>query len=113
VLELGNIDVERDFSDVRMVVDAYTRLLGADAAGIVLNVCSGTGRSLRSVLQQLEAITGHAPQLRVAEHLVRRAEVHRLVGSNARLRSLIGELRYLDFAALLRDMVQVAAPPPG
>jgi len=109
VLELGNIDVERDFSDVRMVADAYVRLLATDAAGTVVNVCSGVGRSLRSVLEALRAITGHEPQLRVAQHLVRRAEVHRLVGSNARLRALVGELRYTDFDRLLRWMVAAFA----
>jgi nucleoside-diphosphate-sugar epimerase len=112
LLELGNIEVERDFSDVRMVADAYARLLGAEASGTVVNVCSGVGRSLRSVLEQLQAITGHAPQLQVAEHLVRRAEVHRLVGSNQRLRGLIGELRYLDFPALLGEMVAASRTPP-
>jgi nucleoside-diphosphate-sugar epimerase len=109
VLELGNIDVERDFSDVRMVADAYVRLLATDAASTVVNVCSGVGRSLRSVLEALRAITGHEPQLHIAQHLVRRAEVHRLVGSNARLRALIGELRYTDFDRLLRWMVDTAA----
>lgn len=109
VLELGNTEVERDFSDVKMVVDAYTRLLAADSAGCTVNICSGTGRSLRSILDALAAITGHRPELRVAAHLVRRAEVHRLVGSNARLRSLIGELAYTDFDALLREMVAAAA----
>jgi len=103
--------VERDFSDVRMVADVYTRLLAADAAGTVVNVCSGTGRSLRSVLDELQRITGHAPQLRVAEHLVRRAEVHRLVGCNRRLCELIGELRYLDFPALLGEMVAAVSSP--
>ena len=112
VLELGNIEVERDFSDVRMVADAYARLLAADGAGMVVNVCSGNGRSLRSMLDERQRITGPAPQLRVAGHLVRRAEVHRLVGSNRRLRGLVGELRYLDFAALLADMVACAAEGP-
>jgi nucleoside-diphosphate-sugar epimerase len=109
VLELGNIEVERDFSDVRMVVDAYTRLLSCDATGVIVNVCSGVGRSLRSVLDALQAITGHAPELRVAAHLVRRAEVHRLVGANARLRGLIGEPRYADFDDLLRGIVAAAS----
>ena len=106
VLELGNIEVERDFSDVRMVADAYTRLLAADATGATVNVCSGVGRSLRSVLQQLQTITGHQPQLRVAEHLVRRAEVHRLVGSDRRLQSAIGALKFTEFTQTLRWMVE-------
>jgi nucleoside-diphosphate-sugar epimerase len=106
VLELGNIDVERDFSDVRMLADAYVRLLGSDAAGTVVNICSGVGRSLRSVLAELKAITGHEPELRVAQHLVRRAEVHRLVGSNARLRGMVGSCAFSDFAGTLRWMVE-------
>lgn len=105
VLELGNIDVERDFSDVRMLADAYVRLLAASEAGIVVNICSGVGRSLRSVLAELKAITGHAPEIRVATHLVRRAEVHRLVGSNARLRGIVGPCTHSDFPDTLRWMV--------
>ncbi len=106
VLELGNIDVERDFSDVRMVADAYVRLLASDAAGTVVNICSGEGRSLRSVLAELQAITGHRPEIRVAPNLVRRAEVHRLVGSDARLRAIVGPLGYRDFLGTLRWMVE-------
>jgi nucleoside-diphosphate-sugar epimerase len=105
VLELGNIDVERDFSDVRLLADAYVRLLTSDAAATVVNVCSGVGRSLRSILAELQAITGHAPEVRVAPHLVRRAEVRRLVGSNRRLAGLIGEAAFTDFGATLRWMV--------
>jgi nucleoside-diphosphate-sugar epimerase len=105
VLELGNIDVERDFSDVRLLADAYVRLLASDAASTVVNVCSGVGRSLRSILAELQAITGHAPEVRVAPHLVRRAEVRRLVGSNRRLAGLVGEPAFTDFGATLRWMV--------
>jgi nucleoside-diphosphate-sugar epimerase len=106
VLELGNIDVERDFSDVRMVAEAYARLLDSDSAGLIVNVCSGVGRSLRSVLAELQAITAHEPELRVAQHLVRRAEVHRLVGSHRKLCSLIGALGYTGFSDTLRWMVE-------
>lgn len=105
VLELGNIDVERDFSDVRMLADAYTRLLTAAGSGTVVNICSGQPRSLRSILDELHALTGHQPEVRVAPHLVRRAEVHRLTGSNARLRHLIGEPAHPDFGETLRWMV--------
>jgi nucleoside-diphosphate-sugar epimerase len=106
LLELGNIDVERDFSDVRMVADAYARLLASDATGTVVNICSGKGRSLRSVLADLQAMTGHQPEICVASNLVRRAEVHRLVGSNDRLRTIIGPLGFSDFADTLRWMVE-------
>jgi hypothetical protein len=69
-------------------------------------VCSGQARSLRSILDELQAITGHRLELRVADHLVRRAEVHRLKGSNLRLRGLIGELRYEALGQTLGWMVR-------
>jgi nucleoside-diphosphate-sugar epimerase len=105
-LELGNIEVERDFSDVRMLADAYVKLLIAGDAGIVVNVCSGVGRSVRSVMAELKAMTGHEPQLRVAPHLVRRVEVHRLIGSNSTLRRIIGTCVHTDFSETLRWMVE-------
>ena len=106
VLELGNTDVERDFSDVRMLADAYARLLATTATGVVVNICSGRPRSLRSILAELHAITGHRPELRVAQHLVRRAEVHRLMGSDLRLRQLIGEPLHAEFPDTLRWMAE-------
>ena len=112
VLELGNIDVERDFADVRLLADAYVRLLGSDAAGEVVNICSGVGRSLRSILAELQAITGHAPEIRVAPQLVRRAEVRRLVGSNRRLAEFIGAPAFTDFGATLRWMVAECSGQP-
>src|SRR6267154_6390393 len=81
-ISLGNLDVERDFSDVRMVADAYTRLLAAPLVHQVVNICSGGTRSLRSLLATLESVCGYAPQVQLAADLVRRAEVHRLAGSN-------------------------------
>lgn len=112
VLELGNIDVERDFSDVRMLADAYSRLLESDAAGIVVNICSGRPRSLRSILEELRKITGHEPELRTAENLVRRAEVRTLTGCSARLRKLIGKPRYEEFKPTLQWMVDRSQPRP-
>ena len=41
VIELGNLNVEREFNDVRFVCDAYLRLLDAAEPGEVYNICSG------------------------------------------------------------------------
>ena len=90
LLELGNLDVERDFSDVRTVVDCYARLLRSNAAGQVFNVCSGVGHTLRGVLQMAVDITGHMPEVRVNPAFVRANEVPKLVGSRAALERAIG-----------------------
>ncbi|MDY0106846.1 MAG: NAD-dependent epimerase/dehydratase family protein [Giesbergeria sp.] len=90
-IELGNLDVWRDFSDVRAVADAYARLLAAPAAvGATVNVCSGHSHSLREVLAMAEQITGHQLPVQVNPAFVRANEVKTLLGNAARLRSLIG-----------------------
>ena len=90
-IELGNLDVWRDFSDVRAVAEAYRRLLEADAAGQVVNICSGHTYSLRQVLAMVEALTGHSIRVEVNPAFVRADEVRTLGGNPGRLRGLIGE----------------------
>ncbi|MBE3068330.1 MAG: GDP-mannose 4,6-dehydratase [Chloroflexi bacterium] len=90
VLELGNLHVVRDFSDVRSVVAAYGRLLDERFAGQTFNVCSGTGYALEDVLAMMCDLAGYQPEIKVNMAFVRANEVHTLIGSNAKLREAIG-----------------------
>jgi GDP-6-deoxy-D-talose 4-dehydrogenase len=108
VIELGNVDVIRDFLDVRTVVEVYRRLLAAPAAaGATVNICSGRGLALRDVIGLLGQATGHAIRIQVNPRFVRAQDVRRLVGSNRRLRELIGETAAMPFEGTLRDMLAV------
>lgn len=91
MIELGNLDVWRDFSDVRAVARAYSRLLEVRPVGETVNVCSGRTHSLREVLAMAEAITGHSMRVEVNPAFVRANEVRTLCGDPAKLRRLIGE----------------------
>lgn len=106
-LELGNIDVERDFSDVRDVVEAYVRLLAA-APGGTYNVCSGEGTSLRAILDLAEEISGHALQVVVNPAFVRANEIKRLRGSGRRLQSVIGGWPRHSIRATIEWMLSAA-----
>lgn len=90
MIELGNLDVWRDFSDVRAVVQAYRRLLEISPAGETVNVCSGRTYSLREVLTLCERLTGHVMAVRVNPAFVRANEVRSLCGDPSHLRALIG-----------------------
>jgi len=105
IIELGNLDVERDFLDVRSVVDVYARLLESPMQSQVLNIASGTGRSLRGIVNDLTQITGHRIDMQVNSALVRNSEVARLVGSSEHLQQAVGTLRYTDFEKTLRWML--------
>lgn len=91
LIELGNLDVWRDFSDVRAVVAAYRRLLEVRPAGETVNVCSGQTHSLREVLALAERISGHSMAVAVNPAFVRANEVKTLCGDAGKLRGLIGE----------------------
>jgi len=109
-IELGNIDVVRDFSDVRTVVDVYCRLLESGIEGGVFNFCSGVGRSLRWILDETARLSGWTLEVRVRSDLIRRGEAHHITGSNERLVRAIGPLEYQDFSDTLQWMLRAAAP---
>ncbi len=91
-IELGNLDVWRDFSDVRCVVQAYRHLLHNPAAvGHTVNICSGRTHSLREAIAMAQTITGHSIDVRVNPAFVRANEVPTLSGNPARLHALIGD----------------------
>lgn len=107
VIELGNVDVTRDFLDVRSVVEMYARLVSTPATdGQVVNICSGTGRTIRSIVTALEVLTGRAMAIRVNPQFVRVGEPQQMVGSTARLHALIGAPSTIPFETTLRDMLQ-------
>lgn len=112
-IELGNLDVVRDFSDVRTVVDVYCRLLEQPVEGETLNICSGSGHSLRWILEKCEEITQFCPDVVVRSEFIRASDVRRLVGSNDRLVEAIGPLKSIDLGTTLTWMLGTAAAAPG
>lgn len=106
VIKLGNLEVERDFSDVRTVVDAYARLLGSAAArGEVFNVCSGRAVSLREVIETALRLTGQQMKVEVNADFVRANEVRVLKGSPEKLERAIGPLAHVPLEETLRWML--------
>ena len=89
-IELGNLNVSRDFLDVRDVVDAYIGLLESAAQSDVFNICSGKTVAIRSVLDTMVNITGHFMQVEVNPAFIRPNEIPVLCGSPRKLAEAIG-----------------------
>lgn len=106
ILELGNLDVVRDFSDVRSVVQRYRLLLESKTQGEIFNICSGQGHSLLDVLRIMREISGHNPEIKVNPAFVRANEVHRLVGSSVKLESVIGKEPIIPLKSTLQWMYE-------
>lgn len=88
-IELGNLNIEREFNDVNMICDAYLKLLEFGSANEIYNICSGQARSLQFVMDTLKKITGHDIEIRVNPDFVRASEVHRMVGNPEKLNRLL------------------------
>lgn len=111
LIELGNIDVARDFQDVRFVADAYVRLLSANAAGRTVNLCSGMSVSLLEVIAMMQELAGYEIQVKVNPAFVRGNEVARLTGDNRLLRELIGALDIIPLRSTLEWMLHDGRAP--
>lgn len=107
VIELGNIDVYRDFNDVRNVVSVYERLARcAEGKNEIYNVCTGEEYSLSRIIDIVREISGHDIEVRINPAFVRKNEVKQLVGDPSRLRAAIGELPAFSMRGMLQWMYE-------
>lgn len=108
-VELGNLDVEREFNDVRFVCEAYLRLLQDAAPGEVYNICTGKPLTLRSVIDLLKRMTGHELQINVNPKFVRNNEIKTLCGDPTKLIEAIGEISLPPLEETIRNMLNHAS----
>jgi nucleoside-diphosphate-sugar epimerase len=101
-IELGNVDIARDFSDVRDVAETYRRLVGSDAMSDIVNVCSGRAYTLRHAMEVFEEITGHSLEVRVNSLFVRENDPKLVRGATHKLDTMIGQRNLLDLDCSLQ-----------
>ena len=106
VIEVGNLDAVRDFTDVRDVVRAYRLLLDKGEAGGVYNVCSGRRRRIREVLDVLLGLSAAKVDVRVDPGRLRPSDVPAQVGDPARLRQATGWEPRIPLEQSLADLLE-------
>lgn len=104
-VDVGNIDVSRDFTDVRDVVRAYRLLLEKGNNGEVYNVCSGHERTIRSILDSLISQAGIRVDVHQDSNRMRSGEQERVWGSHAKLRRDTGWQPEIPFDQTLNDIL--------
>jgi GDP-4-dehydro-6-deoxy-D-mannose reductase len=90
VMHVGNLDVERDFTDVRDGVRAFHLLMEASEAGGAYNVSSGRAVAVGRLLEWILDEANVDPEIRTDADLVRKEEVPWQSGDPGRLRDLTG-----------------------
>lgn len=89
-ISVGNVEVYREFNDVRDVCSAYEALLLGDYQEKIVNICSGNAISLADVLKIMGAKFGYYPVVDIEKKFIRRNEIHYLSGNPERLIKLTG-----------------------
>lgn len=105
VMAVGNLAAERDFTDVRDVVRAYWLLLEHGTPGEAYNVCSGTSRSIQSLLDTLLSFTTVPIEVRQDPARMRPSDVPRRVGDASKLRAATGWQPQIPFEQTLLDIL--------
>jgi GDP-4-dehydro-6-deoxy-D-mannose reductase len=104
VLHTGNLEVARDFLDVRDVVEAYIMLAEKGTPGATYNVCSGTSLVLTDAVEQLTAMTGVKVSVEPDPERFRPADVPVLTGDNGRLIEDCGWSATIERDKMLSDL---------
>jgi GDP-4-dehydro-6-deoxy-D-mannose reductase len=113
VLNVGNLDAQRDFLDVRDVVRAYVALARDGERGEIYNVCSGKAVAVRDLLGELIRIARVPVEVRADAARVRRGEAAISFGSNAKLVERTGWRAEFTLAQSLRDIYAEACKRAG
>jgi GDP-4-dehydro-6-deoxy-D-mannose reductase len=104
-LKVGNLNVKRDFTDVRDIVIAYDMLLDKGKAGETYNVCSGVSVSLADIVQMFQAITGVNVAIESDPNRIRSNEIVEICGDPRKLRDLTGWCPMIPLEQTIWDLV--------
>ena len=102
----GDLDVTRDFLDVRDVVEAYLALLASGQSGQTYNVCSGREVRLRDALEALVSLAGVRADIVTDPSRLRPSEQRRMCGSHERITQATGWQPRINFRDTLRALTE-------
>ena len=105
-IELGNLDVWREFNDVRDIVHAYRRLIEIAPIGQIVNVCSSNLSSLRDALTLASELTHHSIKVSVNPAFVRKNEVLKLGGDATLLKTFVPDWQPRPLKKTLAWMIE-------
>ena len=103
-LQLGNINVSREFNDIRDICRAYYELLKINTEFHVVNLCSGRGIKLLDIITCMDRLSGIKMNVEVNPLFVRNNEIEFLVGDTNRLNELGISLNKFSISETLLHM---------
>lgn len=105
-MRVGNLDAERDLTDVRDVVEAYVRLLESGVTGRAYNISSDEAHRIGDLLDDLIGRAHVTVTRKVDPERLRPSDAPRLIGNSRRIRTELGWKPRRTIDATLADTLQ-------
>ena len=105
VMEVGNLEAARDFTDVRDVVRAYRLAAERGVPAHVYNICSGRSCVIRKILDGLLELSGAVIEVRQDPKRLRKSEVPVRLGDYSRFKEATGWTPEYDIDSTLQDIL--------
>ena len=104
---VGNLDIRRDFTDVRDAVAAYLLALEKGKPGEIYNICSGNSYSIKSILDTLVSFSA-AKSIKIvkAASKKRKHDIPELVGNNSKFRETTGWQPRIPIERTLKEILE-------
>jgi len=108
IITTGNINVRRDFIDVKDVIEICWRLVNVEKSnGGVFNVCSGQAILLKTIIEYMSQIAGIELQYEINKSLLRNYDPLIHYGSNSKLIQIIGDYNFIPWEESVKNIMDV------
>jgi GDP-6-deoxy-D-talose 4-dehydrogenase len=103
-IELGNLEVWREFNDVRSMASIYQKLIELKPLYGAVNLCSGATYSLKEIIEMVSLISNHKINIKINPNLVRANEVQKLSGDTNKIKSILSGFLFTNLKDTLSWM---------
>lgn len=103
-LYTGNLDISRDYTDVRDIARAILLLSQAGTPGETYNICSGTAHTIRELVEFLIRVSGLPLEIRHDPSRARAVDIPMLIGSPEKINRLTGWKPLISLEDSLTDV---------
>ncbi len=105
VISVGNLDAQRDFTDVRDIARAYWLSLEKGKKGEVYNIGTGKAYRIKEILDMLLSLAGDNIEVRVDPDRLRPSDVPILLSDSTKFRKITGWEPKIPFTQSLKDLL--------
>ena len=105
IISVGDLNIMRDFTDVRDVANAYWLIMKKGKSGQVYNICSKRARSLKEILDILLSLSRAKVEVKVDPDRMRVNDVPLFIGDPTKLEKLTGWKAKISLKQTLKDLL--------